>query len=75
MKKHTTDQIIRKLSEAEALSSEGKGTTAICQRRWRLLDLAQLPGDVSERYSRSLRWPHAFSPKRSTQTNAIDAHS
>ncbi len=31
MKKHTTDRIIRKLSEAEALSSEGQGTAAICQ--------------------------------------------
>ncbi len=31
MKKHTTDQIIRKLREAEALSSQGKGTAEICQ--------------------------------------------
>ncbi len=31
MKKHPTDQIIRKLREAEALSSQGKGTAEICQ--------------------------------------------
>ena len=31
-KKHTPDQIIRKLREAEALFSEGKGLGEVCQR-------------------------------------------
>ena len=31
-KKHTPDQIIRKLREAEALLSEGKGLGEVCQR-------------------------------------------
>ena len=31
MKKHTTEQIIRKLREAEVLASQGKKTAAICQ--------------------------------------------
>ena len=31
MKKHTTEQIIRKLREAEVLAAQGKGTAEICQ--------------------------------------------
>ena len=31
MKKHTTDQIIRKLREAEVLASQGKGVAEISQ--------------------------------------------
>lgn len=31
MKKHTTEQIIRKLREAEVMAAQGKGTAEICQ--------------------------------------------
>ena len=31
MKKHTTEQIIRKLREGEALEAQGKGVAEICQ--------------------------------------------
>lgn len=31
MKKHTTEQIVRKLREAEVLGSRGKGVAEICQ--------------------------------------------
>ena len=31
MKKHSTEQIIRKLREAEMMAAQGKGTAEICQ--------------------------------------------
>ena len=57
MKKHTTDQIIRKLREAEVLASQGKEVAAICQaleissqtyHRWKAR-YGRLDGDEAKR--------------------------
>jgi putative transposase len=57
MKKHTAEQIIRKLREAEVLASQGKDTAAICQaleissqtyHRWRAR-YGRLDGDEAKR--------------------------
>ena len=57
MKKHTTEQIIRKLREAEVLTAQGKGTAEICQaleissqtyHRWKAR-YGRLDGDEARR--------------------------
>ena len=57
MKKHTTEQIIRKLREAEVLANQGKDTAAICQaleissqtyHRWKAR-FGRLDGDEAKR--------------------------
>jgi putative transposase len=57
MKKHTTEQIIRKLREAEVLASQGKEVAAICQaleissqtyHRWKAR-YGRLDGDEARR--------------------------
>ena len=57
MKKHTTEQIIRKLREAEVLASQGKDTAVICQaleissqtyHRWKAR-YGRLDGDEAKR--------------------------